>query len=262
MAHSVNRFRVLVFGLVLCISHSVLLGQVPTTLIVRAKAMDGKFIGSSIGGALILVKDAYSGEVLAKGLTEGSTGNTRLIMFTPHARGQSIVDEATAKFVAQLNIDKPLFVQVDVMSPYAQRQATVLASTQLWILPGKHIDGDGLIIEIPGFIINVLHPTTHRYISLNDIKDKQTEIRANVVMMCGCVIEPGSSVWDGNKMEVEATIYLKGKPVGIVMLKNIEMNIFLGYYNFREIGNYEVIVSAFDRVSKNTGVDKVQFVVE
>ena len=261
MANSINLFRVMVIGLVLCISLSVLHGQAPTTLIVRAKALDGKFIGSSIGGALIVVKDAYSGEMLAKGFTEGSTGNTGLIMITPRARGQSISDDKTARFVTKLSLSKPRFIQVDVISPYAKRQATVLSSTQLWMLPGKHIDGDGLIIEVPGFIIDVLHPTTHRYIDLVDIKGKQTEIRANVVMMCGCVVTP-DGLWDGNKMEVEATVYLNGEQHSIVRLKNVEMNIFQGFYNFSQVGNYEVIVSAFDPVSKNTGLDKVLFVVE
>lgn len=47
----------------------------PTKITVRAKAKDAKFIGTSVGGALILIRNADTGELLASGRTEGSTGN-------------------------------------------------------------------------------------------------------------------------------------------------------------------------------------------
>jgi hypothetical protein len=48
-----------------------------TTIIIRAKAKDAKFIGSSIGGAHVVVKHQLTGEILAQGKTEGSTGNMK-----------------------------------------------------------------------------------------------------------------------------------------------------------------------------------------
>ena len=50
-----------------------------THIIVRAKAKDAKFIGSSLGGAYVIIKNKMTGEILAKGKTQGSTGNTDLI---------------------------------------------------------------------------------------------------------------------------------------------------------------------------------------
>ena len=44
---------------------------VPTTVTVRAKSKDAKFIGSHMGGALVVIRDAETGEVLAQGLTRG-----------------------------------------------------------------------------------------------------------------------------------------------------------------------------------------------
>jgi hypothetical protein len=43
----------------------------PTDITVRVKAKDGKFLGTHVGGALITIKDAQTGELLAKGLTMG-----------------------------------------------------------------------------------------------------------------------------------------------------------------------------------------------
>ncbi|MFQ5627958.1 MAG: hypothetical protein ACE5I1_04290 [bacterium] len=50
-----------------------------------------------MGGALVVVRDSDTGQILAKGFTKGRTGNTKLIMYTTE-RGVALSDEATAKF--------------------------------------------------------------------------------------------------------------------------------------------------------------------
>ena len=40
----------------------------------RAIARDGKFLGDDIGGALITVRDAWTKELLAQGVTTGASG--------------------------------------------------------------------------------------------------------------------------------------------------------------------------------------------
>ncbi len=72
-----------------------------TEVMVRVKSKDAKFIGSSIGGAMVLIKNAETGEVLASGKTSGSTGDTELIMKQAHSRNQRLTDENTAGFLAQ-----------------------------------------------------------------------------------------------------------------------------------------------------------------
>ena len=60
----------------------------------RVKTKAAKFLGTSMGGTRITVKDAQTGKLLAKGGgTEGGTGNTTLIMKTPPAQGIPISDE-------------------------------------------------------------------------------------------------------------------------------------------------------------------------
>ena len=51
-----------------------------TEIIVRVLAKDSKFVGTSMGGISIILRDAHTGEILATGLTQGGTGNTGLIM--------------------------------------------------------------------------------------------------------------------------------------------------------------------------------------
>jgi hypothetical protein len=69
-----------------------------TKVMVRAKAKDAKFIGSSLGGAHVIVRNKLNQRILAEGKTTGSTGNTDLIMKTPKVRGNSIADDQTGGF--------------------------------------------------------------------------------------------------------------------------------------------------------------------
>ena len=53
---------------------------VPTDITVRVRAKDAKFVGDTMGGARVTIRDAETGELLAKGVTTGTTGDTSLIM--------------------------------------------------------------------------------------------------------------------------------------------------------------------------------------
>lgn len=147
--------KALILSVLLAIS--LTLQAQETKVVVRAKAKDAKFIGSSIGGAMIIIKDANTGELLAKGMTSGSTGNTTKIMKEAHVRHQRITEASTAKFETSLNIDAPTFVTIEVLAPANAIQSQVKAQTQVWLIPGKHLEGEGIIIEIPGFVIDVCY---------------------------------------------------------------------------------------------------------
>lgn len=232
-----------------------------TKLVVRAKAKDAKFIGSSVGGALILVKNSDTGEILAQGLTEGSTGNTDLIMSTPHGRHQRLTDERTAKFETELELTGPTFVTIEAHAPYTKPGNRVAASTQVWLIPGKDMDGDGVVLEIPGFIIDILNPRTHQFLSIRDLDSGFLTVQANIVMMCGCTISDGG-LWDGSKMEVRAIIKRDEQKLGEYPLQITETaNLFEGRIPLTEPGDHEVIVYAFDPRTNNTGVAKVNFIL-
>ena len=49
----------------------------PTEIVVRVLGNDSKFIGTSMGGMRVTLRDAQTGEILATGLTQGATGDTR-----------------------------------------------------------------------------------------------------------------------------------------------------------------------------------------
>ncbi len=227
-----------------------------TELMVRVRSKDAKFIGSSIGGAKIFIKNAETGELLASGMTSGSTGNTKLIMEEAHSRNQRLSDEETAGFLATLDLEAPVFVTVEAYAPYNKKQARVMSSTQLWMLPGKDITGEGLVLEVPGFVVDILSPQTHERIS----EENTIEIKANIVMMCGCPITPGG-IWDANQYEVKAVLSRDGSKVTEVNLKAGEKPSTFSAKTDLETGLYELLIYAYDPVSGNTGVDRTNFIV-
>lgn len=231
-----------------------------TKLMVRAKAKDAKFIGSSIGGAHIIVRNTLNGEILAEGNTTGATGNTDLIMRSAHERYTSLTDDNTAGFLAVVDIDAPTFVRVEVISPMNKKNAQVHASTELWLIPGKDILGDGVVVEIAGFVVDILNPTTHQYISLGALPDSGLEIKANIVMMCGCPISK-NGLWDSNVMEVKAMVSKDGQTMDELSLDNPSQNTFTGNLAMTESGYYQITVYAYDAKTGNTGVDTINYVV-
>ncbi|HMQ00043.1 MAG TPA: hypothetical protein PKC24_09695, partial [Cyclobacteriaceae bacterium] len=113
--------------------------SVETRIMVRAKAKDAKFIGSSMGGAQVNISNADTGELLANGIITGSTGNTDVIMKTAHERGKQLSDTETAGYEAVLQLSKPVLAHIEVLAPLGQRQSIVKSGTQVWLIPGKHI---------------------------------------------------------------------------------------------------------------------------
>lgn len=157
-------------------------GAAETRVMIRAKSKDAKFIGTSMGGALVVIRRTDTGEVLASGLTGGGTGDTKRIMTDPLVRGAQIADASTAGFEAKLDLAEPTFVTVEVSGPMGQRQSVAKATVQTWLIPGRSVTGDGLVVEIPGFAVNVAAPRAHEVVALVGGKAR-VAIVANVVMM-------------------------------------------------------------------------------
>ena len=76
----------------------------PTDIVVRAISRDAKFIGDSMGGVRIILRDAQSGKILAEGVTSGGTGDTKRLTETAKRREALATPEAAA-FRATIDID-------------------------------------------------------------------------------------------------------------------------------------------------------------
>jgi hypothetical protein len=182
-------------------------GGKETKVMIRAIARDAKVIGTHVGGARITVRDAASGEILEQGMQQGGTGDTDTIMKKPRTRGMALYNTSDASgFLAVLHLEKPTVVEISAEGPLGNAQATQRSSKTLLLVPGEDVLGDGILLEIHGFIITALAP-------LPDAKVKTGspfEVRATVTMACGCPTEP-DGLWDANKIRVVARLLRDGK---------------------------------------------------
>lgn len=235
---------------------------VETRVDVRVRTKDAKFLGTSMGGALVTIRNTETGELLAKGVTSGTTGNTEIIMRTPHARGGLLSDGQSARFRAVVDITEPTRVEVRAVGPLSQRQGMGEASVTHWLIPGKHVTGgDGLILELPGFAVDVLDPPAHRTVSLEG-NTATIAVRANVTMMCGCPVAPGG-LWNADGYEIRALVRRDGgSPQEVPLRFAGESSQFAGEIVVRQPGVYEVTVYAFDPANGNSGLDRTTFIAQ
>jgi len=231
----------------------------PTEVTVRVMSKDAKFVGTSMGGARIVLRDVHTGEVLASGVTAGGTGNTSKIMHRDGGRRAGMADETAASFSATLDLDQPRLIEVEATGPAAQRQAEQRVTATQWVVPGRAPGGtEGWILELPGFVVDVLAPPAHVRIADNIAR---VEVRANVTMMCGCPVEPGG-LWDADGYEVEAIVVRDGRRIdSVAMTYAGQSSQFVGQVAVQESGVYDITVFAYDPRTGNTGLDRTTFIV-
>ena len=229
-----------------------------TRLAIRALASDAKFIGTGMSGMAVTVEDADTGEILDTGVTRGATGDTDRILRTPKPRYGALSGEGDAVYVSRLHIEQPRRVRVTVRGPIAQPQAMAEASSTRWVLPGKHVEaGDGWLIEVPGFAVDIIAPAAYAYL---EGAPQTVTVTANVIMICGCPTSPGGA-WDADEIEVAVEVRRNGEKVAALPMSYAGI---LSHYTAdvpsTEKGAYELLVTAFDPRTGNSGVDRASFI--
>lgn len=182
----------------------------PTRVMIRAVAKDAKVIGSNVGGARIVVREAASGEVLAEGIQEGSTGDTEAIMLAPRPRNATAYgsDPEAAGFLAELRLADPTRVEIVAEGPLGTPHAIQRATKTLLVVPGRDVLGEGVILELNGFTVELLEPEA----GARPAAGRPIPLRARVTMLCGCPTEPGG-LWDADRIQVTAQLLRAGRVV-------------------------------------------------
>jgi hypothetical protein len=153
-------FFISAYIIFLLTSPSLFAERIPTKVVVRVVAKDAKVIGSGVGGALVRIKNLETGEILAEGKQEGGTGDTERIMVQPRRRGENVYGSSGAAFYeAEIALDRPTQVEIYTEAPLAYPQSIQKGSKTLTLIPGKHVLGEGVIIELDGLIVNVVSPS-------------------------------------------------------------------------------------------------------
>jgi len=173
-------FLILIIAITSFVLPSFSAEKVPTKIIVRVVAKDSKVIGSGVGGAFVRIRNLETGEILAQGKQEGGTGDTESIMVRPRKRGEVIYGTSgSASFQAEIPLDRPTQIEIYTEAPLAYPQSIQKGSKTLTLIPGKHILGEGVIIELDGLIVNILNPSPKEVLK----KGEELTIKAEVRML-------------------------------------------------------------------------------
>jgi hypothetical protein len=228
----------------------------PTEIVVHVLSKGSKFIGTSMGGALVTLEDALTGELLAHGYTEGGTGDTQLIMEEKHTTHTPVSTENAARFKAVLDIERPVLLRVTAQGPMTDADGNEASST-MWVVPGHHVTGgDAWRLELPGLVVQLLDPPNRARKSPGAVR-----IETSVVMGCGCPVVP-DSLWDAKDYEITATLLKDGKTVAQKELAwTGEGTRYAADLEVAEPGTYRIRAVAYHPASGNTGLDRSTFTV-
>jgi hypothetical protein len=238
-----------IVGLLTTVLGSAAGGQVPTDITVRVVSHDAKIVGSGVGGARIVIREITTGAVLAEGVQEGETGDTRALVVDPIARGAPVYDTpGAAHFTATLSLMKPTVVEVIGEGPLGHEEAMQRTSTTLLLIPGEHVTGNGVVLVLHGFIVEILEPA--ELMAGGD----SAAVQARVRMACGCPLEPGG-LWDAERVEVAAYVYSGERLVSKKRLAFAgEPSMFAGGVSLRRVhAGDRLVIMASDPTRANFG---------
>lgn len=225
-----------------------------TNFMVTVRAKDAKFIGSSMGGAHVTIRDRVNGDIVAEGNTSGGTGDTAKLMNTPLSRDAELVTDDSAKIEFSLELIEPMPVTVTATGPLSQPQSMATVSQDMVIIPGKdYASGNGIMLELPGFAVDILEPAAAAKEKFD--AQKPVTVAANIVKMCGCAIEKDSP-WPPERYEVSADIYVESHHFASAPMSFTGTpGQYAGKFLIPKAGTYKIIVSAFDPKTKEGGMD-------
>ena len=117
-----------------------------------------------------------------------------------------------AKFVGQINITKPTQVLVEIYGPLMPRHSTATTVATTWVFPGEDIDGEGIVVDLRGLIVDARDSLREKVVQYSEAKDG-IDVDFFMRMMCGCPIAPGKNglPWRAEGYKITTQAYYKGK---------------------------------------------------
>ena len=222
----------------------------PTSVTVHAISQDAKFIGDSMGGVEVVLRDAKTGKQLAKGITAGDTGDTKTIMEAVGRSPMRTTPEA-AHYSTTLDISVPTRVRVELRGPLGRPLTMQNATSERWLIPGvSAAAGTSWVIELPGLAIEVDGTS-------GLTQGRGDTLTAKVALMCGCPITAGG-LWDAADYEVVAELHRKGQPPERMPFSfSAAPGQFTGTVTPSFSGKGELWITARNKRTGNTGVARL-----
>lgn len=225
-------------------------------LTVRVQANAAKWVSSEVGGAIVVVKDASTGQVLRSGRVVGTSGDTVAIMDDARTPLQPTpVLDAAASVTFTFGFSRPRRLIVEAYGPLVGPTPVSQTSAQVWIAPG---DDQNLAVTLHGLVVTVVSPAPHTAVTSSGAVPMTVTV--SVQMLCGCPIST-TSPWIPGLYRVRALVRAPGLPAQSVPLTYQSTDTFAGNVTFPGPGMYDVIVVADMPGSGNTGASATSVVI-
>ncbi|HVR39860.1 MAG TPA: hypothetical protein VMU84_12255 [Thermoanaerobaculia bacterium] len=241
-----------------------------TSILIRAQARGGKFLGPDIGYSYVTVRDVSTGQILAEGMATGDSGVLTQQAAPPANASNGVVLQGTtpwwltetsgnpsptAGFLATFDLDAPALVQITAASIANGVPSQQRTSIRMWIPPGAQLTTPpGLVLEIAGLNVEIIDPNP----TVPPQSGQSIPITGWVTMMCGCKISNGTA-WPTSEFVVSADIVdSSGTTVASTTLTIPTPNGVPSTYTGSltcptASGSYTLIVSAVQASTSNTG---------
>ncbi|WP_447973232.1 hypothetical protein [Nitrospira sp. Kam-Ns4a] len=179
-------------------------GPIATDVVVRVVAHGAMVLGDEVGGARVTITDVATGQILVSGLQVGEAGDQNQIMRTPRFMEEPrYTSRPSGSFRTTLHLEKPTLVEVTAQGPLAHPAAMQKASKTLLLIPGQDLTQDGLVLELNGFIVEIVHPPPGQPLRATD----DVKLTASIRMLSGAPLRPHGD-WDSRKVKIYGEVLI------------------------------------------------------
>ena len=174
----------------------------PTRILVRVVAHGAMVLGREVGGARVTITDVATKQVLASGIQEGEAGDQNQIMRTPHLMEEPVYSaRPAAAFTTTLLLQRPTLVEVAAEGPLAYPDSMRRTATTVLLIPGQDLSGDGIVLHLNGYIVQIQHPKAGEPLMAKD----DVNLKASVRTLSGTLVRPHGD-WDSRKIRIYAEL--------------------------------------------------------
>jgi hypothetical protein len=111
--------------------------------------------------------------------------------------------KSSASFTTTLDLLHPTQVDITAEGPLAYPAAMQRVSKRLWLIPGQDMIGDGIVLTLYGYIVQIEQPKPNEPL----VAREDLTLRASIRTLSGSWVRPHGD-WDSRKLEIYGEILI------------------------------------------------------
>ena len=180
-----------------------------TTVTVRVVGHGSLVLGREVGGARVTITDLATGQILASGIQQGEAGDQNQIMHTPHFMREPLYSASpSASYSTTLYLTRPTQVEISAQGPLSYPAAAQRVAKTLWLIPGHHMTGDGIVLQLYGYIVQIVEPAAGNSL----IAKEDQPLRVSVRTLAGTSVRPHGD-WDSRQVHIYGEVVVGDKVI-------------------------------------------------